>query len=231
MRRRVLGLVAVALGLVVLVGCAGNGALAEHRFRGRTLAGSMRAAPEPRVFADYSVRLDRRDPVGSVLGVATSIAKAGSVQKAQARLERALEAVDVPEEIRASAAEECAKVLGCDTVERAGGADYVLSMEIREYGIDATSSGGSTEFRVDLGVVLFGGEDERTIWKARVREETAITPEVFGLGGSVGNVLSAAALAELSEEEIGRGLMKLARSVAYRVADRLERDLTRARRR
>jgi hypothetical protein len=233
MKRRlvqVLGAVAVVMVVVALLsGCASAGLLGEYRFRGGALSGRMRTPPEPRVFADYSIRLDRDDPVGSVLSVGTSIAKAAGVRAAQQRLTRALEAVDVPEEIRWSALEECARALGCEAVRRADDSDFLLSLDIREYGIDASSGNASAEFRVDLVATLADSADGREIWRTRVREQLPISPAVFGLGGSMGNVVSAATLAELSEAEIGQGLMKLARSVAYRVADRLVRDLRRAR--
>ena len=224
---RVLGAAAVVVALASA--CASTGMLGEYRFRGEALSGHMRTPPEPKVFADYPIRLDRDDPVGSVLSVGTSIAKAAGVRAAQQRLARALEAVDVPEEIRASVLEECAQVLGCEAVRRVDDSEFILSLEIREYGIDASSAKASAEFRVDLTATLVDGVDGREIWRTRVREEMPISPSVFGLGGSVGNIVSAATLADLSEEQIGRGLMKLARSVAYRVADRLARDLRRAR--
>lgn len=229
MKRDLFRVLGAAAAVALVSGCASVGLLGEYRFRGGALSGLMRTPPEPRVFADYSIRLDRDDPVSSVLSVGTSIAKAAGVRAAQQRLTRALAAVDVPEEIRWSTMEECAQVLGCEAVRRVEDSDFLLSLEIREYGIDASSGNASAEFCVDLVATLVDGIDGSEIWRTRVREEMPISPSVFGLGGSVGNIVSAATLADLSEEEIGRGLMKLARSVAYRVADRLVRDLRRAR--
>jgi hypothetical protein len=185
--------------------------------------------PEPTVYADYAFNVDRSDPVGSVLRVGTTIAKAAEVRRAQERMERALAAVDVPEEIRRSSLEQCANVLGCDVADGSADSEFVLDLEIREYGIDAGSWNAAARFRVNLIAVLRDDFDGREIWRARLQESAAITPAVFGLGGAVGNIVSAVTLSELSEEDIGRGLMRLAQSVASRAADRLERDLRRSR--
>jgi hypothetical protein len=230
MRRRTTRLIgSILAAALALSGCASTGALGEYRFRGASLASHMRSPPEPRVFADYPIRIDRGDPVGSVISVGSSIAKAAGVRAAEEHLQRALAAVDIPEEVRLSTLEECADVLDCDAIERGRSADFVLELEIREYGIDATSWNAQAELRVDILAVLTDGAEGRDIWRARVSEQAPLTPALFGLGSSVGNIVTAATLADLSEDEIGRGLMRLVRRVATRVADRLARDFGRSR--
>ena len=215
---------------VLATGCASRNVLAEYQFRGRTLGARMRTPPEPRVMADISLRVDSRDPVGTVFRLGTGIAKAAQVAAAQERMEKALQAVDLPGEVRRTALEECAYVLAADPVGRASEADYLLDLEIREYGIEAKSWNSQALFTMELSVELRDAVDGGLIWRAHLSERSPIAPSLFSVGGAVGNMVTAVSLSELSEEDIGRGLMKLAARVATRSADLLERDLSRARR-
>jgi hypothetical protein len=227
--RSKLGGACVAAMAFLAMGCATTGSLGEYHFLGRALACHMRTPPEPQVFASYDARIDFSDPVGSVLRVGTSLVKAAGARQAAERMQRALDAVDVPEEIRRSTLEEFADVLGCDAQAWAEDADYLLELEIQEYGIEARSWSSEAQFRIDLRVTLRDGYEGREIWSTRVHESAAITPAIFGLPGAAGNVMSAITLSELSEEDIGRGLMRLAEGVAVRVGDRLSRALRYAR--
>jgi hypothetical protein len=228
MRRSGVRILGAAAILAFIAGCSSVDYLAEYEFRDRSLGSRMLAPPEPQVFADFDARIDRSDPIGTVIRVGTSIAKAAQVHETRERLKLVLDAVNVPEEIRRTSLDQFVDVLGCEPEERSGRADVILELDIREYGISAKSWTAAAEFRVSLLAVLRDGRDRREIWRARVEEKEPITPSVFGLGGAVGNVMSAVALSELSDEEIGRGMMRLGQRVAYRAADRLSEDLRKA---
>ena len=88
----------------------------------------------------------------------------------------------------------------------------------------------AARFFVDAEAWLVDGHSRRWIWKTRVRERDPITPAVLGRRAAVRDVVTAAALAGLSVDEMARALTQLAHYSADHITDRLRSDLGRARR-
>ena len=220
-------LLAASAGLL-LAGCVTFPELATRSFSGRTLAEEMRIPPEPEVDVSYNVKIDREDPIGTFLSVGTNLAKASQATMARERMAEALRFVDVPEMVRIQAGESCVDGLDFRPAGSRARSDYILDIDILEYGLSVHSSGG-VYFAMDARVHLFDTAGGEAVWNRNVHLNEPVSAEVFGVGGLVGDAITVTALAELSEEEMIRGFESLARETGRRIARRLEDDIYRAR--
>ncbi len=89
---RVTGL--VGLCALVLGGCVSR-RLAERPVEGEPIRLVVRIAADARVNASYSVRLDPDDPVGSLVSIGTTFAKADQAMRAEQRMNAALRMIDL----------------------------------------------------------------------------------------------------------------------------------------
>jgi hypothetical protein len=108
-------------------------------------------------------------------------------------------------------------------------ADFLIDLQVSEYGIIADSWENATHFFVEGHLTLFDNHTKEIIWKKRVRDSELITDEYF-LGVTIGNVMTARMLAALSAEEMAAGLEMLADGSAHRLSYKLMRDYAHARR-
>jgi len=213
-----------------VIGCGTTNHLREYSFRDRTMVADMLTPPRPQVFTDSYSWFDQDDPVGSVLRVGTTIVKEVEASKTQARMDSALQKVDVPERIKSRALQRCAKILKYRPINDTDKAEFILDMEIRNYGIDAKSWSAGTYFKIDMLVKIIDNESRALIWKRKIKEKQPISPEIFGLGNAAENVISAVALSRLSVDEIATGFQHLADYTADRIAVRLQKDFVKAQR-
>lgn len=221
-------MIGVAAVIIGLTGCAST-ELAYYDFDEQRVAVDARVAPDAQVDASYSVEINADDPVRTALSIGSSLAKAGQVSRAEDKLASAMRATD----IRAIVEDELGRfvdtTLGSRIVDSRRDADLQLLIDIEEYGIDAGGSG--VDFELTAVASLWDTYSNDRIWRTRESVSEPASPDAFGLPGSVGNVFTAVALAELSEEEITRGLERLARDAAWEIGLELEDDIYRARRR
>ena len=218
----------IILGVIGLAGCAST-ELAYYDFASETMSVNVRVAPDARVYASYSVVVDPEDPVETALSIGSSLAKASQVREAERKLYSALENVDLHEFVEDELTEFVETSLGSRVVEERRRAKLQLLVEIESYGIDAVESG--VNFQMSAVATLRDVERSDRVWRGRESVSQPVSPSVFGLSGAAGNVLSAVALSRVSEEEIARGLERLARDAAWEIGLNLERDIYRARRR
>ncbi|MFP4114651.1 MAG: hypothetical protein ACOC2Y_04140 [Spirochaetota bacterium] len=221
--------VAIAVLLGVLGSCAST-ELANHTFEGESLRLILRVAPGARVEADYWITIDPEDPVTTVISIGSSIAKASQVNEAQAKMDSALRDFRVDEVFEDEVGSYFSDVMEMRLVESRTRASYILSIEVEEYGIEATGHNGGLEFVLDGNAELIDNYDGRRIWHKWFHRDEQISPSVFGLPTSADNVLTAALLSELSEEEIAAGVERVTRDAAWQVAEEFDADLSWARR-
>lgn len=229
---RVPALLAVALLLVpVLSGCGASHRLHEVSLTDAEVAIVAAIPPHPRVQAGHPSEgaVDLRDPLGSVARVSTAAAKYREVQRAQARLDSAVAQVDLADRIARRVLAQSAQVLRVTPTPRPDEADYVLDLRIADYALVADSFQGDVYFVVEGELLLLEAGTGRLIWDGRIREREKLTNSLFGLPPSVGNVITARALAGLTSEEMAVGLTRLADYAAGKVADHLRRDYARSR--
>ena len=221
-----IGLTTAAL---LLSSCITVNHLDRYNFEASRLAVDMRTPPEPQLNVDYNVSMDSHSAIISALSVMSNLAKANQANRAREVMRAALMDVDVPEIIRAESFAACSASLGAEQVSSKRRADYVLSISMEEWGIDARSPFSAVSLRIRLVASLypiFGGE---LAWRREVTVDQPADPEMFGIGNIIGNMVTATVLYNMTEEDLARGFKELASRTAKRVALQLEQDLDRAR--
>ena len=199
--------------------------LADYSFLDATLAADMILPPEPTINVFYHVTFDPDDPLRTALSIGTSVLKAAEVEQAQERMRQALETVDVPELLRDQALAGCSAALGTRNAGSVQEADYRLVLDIHEYGISARGYGSGVAMTMEVTAGLYSNLDRKLIWRRNVSLDVPATVQLFGVGHVVGNLVTAAMLADLSTEELAAGFRNLATEAARSLAHRLERDL------
>lgn len=227
--RVVLQVTAVISGAILLAACVTMNRLDEFRFEDRTVAAIILSPPRAEVFTISAFWIDTQDPVGSALRIGSGLIKEAEARMAQERMERALETVDLAEIIRARTLQAGAEVLRCRTIDDADQADFLFDIEIREYGIDAQSGEAGLSFRMNVQVVLFSTKERSMVWRRQIRENVPISPAVFGMGESAGNVMTVLVLSQLTEEKMAKGFENLAQEAGDCIASRLHKDFVKAR--
>ena len=220
-------IVIICIGALALLfgSCATVNHLAEYRFGGTTVAGTMRTPPEPQVDGNYNVTIDVNKPIQTFASVATNLAKANQLSKAEDKMYAALRQVDVAELVFQETYDRCAASLASDKVVSVTDSDYIFDLEIRSYGLDADSSGAAVRIEIATTARVYATADRRLIWERNVSVRDPLTPEVFGLHDVLDTVISTAAIAELTEDELVKGFTESARRVAYKIAGKLEDDI------
>jgi hypothetical protein len=224
--KRILLFVLFPLLTLIVVGCASYD-LSLYEFRDRPLAIDVRVLRSARVEGDLFVTLDPDNPIGTVLSIGTSIAKAGEVAAAQERLDRALKNTDIEALTRLELEDFAEFSLGSILVERRPDAEYYLQVEIERYGVDADGPGSAVRFNLDGRAELYDEFSRELIWATGLHIRERANASFFGLPAAAGNVLSAALLAELSEEEMVRGLESIAREAAREISTEIENSIYR----
>jgi hypothetical protein len=221
---------AIAIGLLLAVSsCVTVNKFDEYQVEGTDLAADMRVPPEPEIESDYFVTIDNDNPIGTVLSVGTTIAKASEVNRATDRMREALDIVDVPGIVFEQTFVGAAQALEARMVEDRRSADLFLDIEIREYGISAGSSGGHVALEIKVQARLVHVPTGELIWRRNINRDDEASPYMFGVGGSAGNVVTAAVLSEMTTEEMAQGFERLANSLAREIAREMEDDLYDAR--
>ncbi len=227
---RFVSVVTVALVVAALSSCAST-ELAYHSFEGEPLRMVVRVAPDARVDADYFVTIDPNNPVGTIISIGSTMAKASQVESARRKMDGALRELDVRGIMEGEVGGYFEGVMEMRLTDSRSDASYYLSVEVREYGIEASGPGSSVEFVLSGSAELYDTATNHRIWRDRFSRSLQISPSFFGLPSSAGNVVSAAMLSELTEEQIASGIERVTRDAAWEVGREFEDDLYRARRR
>jgi len=201
--------------------------LNEYEFKSTTAAADMLTPPRAQVFSDSFFHTDG-DMVSTVLKIGTTIAKSVEAGKAQRKLDKAMNEVDIPEEIRIQTLEQSAEYLHFHPVDETTNADFVFIMKINHYGIDASSWAAAVHFIMDINVRLVDNAKHIKIWKKTIKERMVITSSIFGLHDAIGDVITASALSNLTEEEMIEGFTHLAQFAADQIAERIQDDFIKA---
>ena len=218
----------VALLLVTLfAGCASS-RLGEHDFADRTVAVVVSKPPAPEIDTSNWLWIDPDNILASVARAGAAIAKEASADRARERMMRAMEEVDVATRVADRTLERTALYLRATPHETEHDADYVLDVWIHNYGIQTESWDSAVYFRMKADVILLDGATGDQIWKERVKTKDPLT--TIPVSGYIAeDVLTAQALARLSEDEMIVAFERLADATADRIARELRDDLRKAR--
>jgi len=223
------GTLAVAAAAMVLTSCTTINRLGEFDLQGRTMAAEMRLPPEPRMDVNYQVKIDLSNPIGTALNVGSNIAKAANANRVDSLMRDALQVVDVPGMVRDESYSTSLSVLGAQEEEDPVAADYLLDFDIHKWGIHAGSWTSAVSLRMKLTAILYSNAEKTIVWRRDIEVERDATPEMFGLDSTIGNFVTTAALASLSEEDLQNGFDQLARDTALTISRTLQNDLYDAR--
>jgi ABC-type uncharacterized transport system auxiliary subunit len=222
---------AAAALCLTLASCATVNRLNPADYPGSRLATQMPTPPVPRVNVAYDVTLDSHNPVFSALSVMTNLAKAKQAEKANEAMRQALESVDVPGIVLNESSAACADTLAATPAESRADADFLLVLDVRDWGIEADKPDSSVSLHMSLTASLYRSSDRDLVWQRRVSVDQPASPGMFGLGQIVGNMVTATTLYEMTADELSAGFREMARETARTVARLLARDLDRARQR
>jgi hypothetical protein len=219
-------LAAVLIVTGALGGCSSSNRLREVDLTDRRVAVLAAIPPQPRVQSGDpgEAAVNPYDPIGTAARVATAAAKYREAREAQARLDSAASMVDVADRIARRVLAQSATLTGFRPVSRPDEAEYHLDLQVADYALVADSREGATYFAIEGRVRLLDAHNGRVLWTRRLREREVLDGSVFGLPTVVGNVVTARALARLTEEEMARGLERLADLTADRIMRRLHED-------
>lgn len=230
MNRRHISVLLAAVAIVATLGACATNKLEGHTFEGEPLRLIVRVAPDARVDADYFVSIDSSNPIGTALSIGTTIAKASQVEKAQAKTDAAMRELNMEAILEDEVGGYFADVMEMRITDSRRAASYLLNVFVDEYGIEASGPGSSVEFVLRGKAQMYDNTVDQLIWEERFRRSEQFSPGLFGLPASAGNVLSAAMLNELTEEEIAAGIEQVTRDAAWEISSEFEEDLYRSRR-
>lgn len=222
----------VAVGILIS-SCMTINELDTVDLRGAGLAAHTTIPPQPEIDISYDMKFDPKNPVATVISVGTNLAKAQVAAQAEVVMLEALRSVDLPRRVFDESYIRCAEALGAVRVsdDQATGkaARFVFEMEIRSYGIEASSYSGNVNFNISLVASIRDNASNDLLWRRSMSIKQQAHPGLFGVPSEVGSVLSAAALASLTEDSMRIGFDRLVGIAATDVARKLEQDIRRAR--
>jgi ABC-type uncharacterized transport system auxiliary subunit len=219
-----------AAAVLFLSSCATMNRLDEFDLYGSRLAVVMRTPPAPRMNVDYDVFISSHNPVYSAISILTNIAKANQAYYAETVMRDALDGANVPRLIRDRSFSACASALNAEQASSRTDADYVLELDISEWGIDARGAWEPVSLRISLSARLYQTFTDENVWRRDFSVKQAASPEMFGLGRVVDDLVTTSVLSQLTQDELRTGFRELAANAARKVARSLESDLEKAHR-
>ncbi|MEM9997374.1 MAG: hypothetical protein AAF809_06700, partial [Bacteroidota bacterium] len=217
--------------LVLGTGCASTNRLDEVTLDDARVAIIAAVPPQPRVQTGLDdAFVNPWDPIGTAARVGTAVAKWEEAQEAQAKLDSVARGLDVADRVARRFFVQAAEQLAFAPAQRPADATYLLDLRVYDYGLVADSFEGAVYFALEADVLLLDRQTGRQYWEQRVRERETLDASIFGLPTPVGNVVTARALATLSEQQMREGLERLADFTADRIAQEFRDDYYAARR-
>lgn len=217
---------AMVAGLVPVLGACGGHHLAEYDFVDQSLAVVYFSAPAPRVYTGgYDV--DGESPLEVVVSAGGRMAREVEARRAQSRLDSAAMRVDLATRLADRTLERASRYLGTGPVEDRTDADFLLEVDLRGLGLDA--SGRSAQLYVVGEAVLLDARTGREIWDADISARDRLTPTVFDSPDVVGDIVTAGSLSTVTVDQFEQFLVRLTDFTADRIARELRGDLRGAR--
>jgi hypothetical protein len=213
---------------VILSGCGGKHYLAQYQFTDRTIALVYVEPPAPELLHGW-YNLDVGSSVFQTAVRATAgAAKEIEARRASARLDSASWAVDVPSRLAKRTLERASRYLGVRPVATVAGADFVLEVHMRSFGIDARSS-RATYLYTRAEAVLIERRTGREVWSEEVHGSDQLTPYVQGTANVPSAVFNAATLHTVTVAQFADALDQLVTYTSNLITNELREKLRDAR--
>lgn len=216
---------AVALASAALAACGGHN-LAEYDFADRTLAVVYFSEPIPELWTG-DLDLEGDNPLEMVVNAGGRVAREVEGRRARARLDSAASRIDLSERMADRTRARASRYLGTRAVESEADADYVMEVDVRRMGLDA--SGRAAYLFVRGEAILLDARTGREIWDAEINGRDRLTPAVWGSEDVLGDIVTVGTLGTVSVDEFERLLTSLTDFVADRISRELRGDLRSAR--
>jgi outer membrane protein assembly factor BamB len=221
-------LVVGVASLAGLAGCGGHHHLAEYSFTGHSLGLVFIAPPAPVLYTGhYGVRTSD-NVLSAVVRVGGDVAKDVEAHHASARLDSAATRIDVAALLANRTLERAGRYLGMQPSTAAGNADFVLEIQMRNVGIDASRESAAYLF-TNAEAVLLDRRTGREIWSATVHGSDRLTPSIHSDGNLPVAIITAGTLRTVSVADFQQALDQLATLSSNVIADVLRADLRKAR--
>jgi hypothetical protein len=215
--------IAVAFVLALVAGC-GKHYLNQYEFSDKTLALVYIEPPAPELLHGwYNLDVDG-NAIQTVVQAGAKVAKEVEARRASARLDSAAQRVDVASRLAQRTLERASRYLGTRMVVPADGADYVLEIHMRSFGIDARSNRATYLF-TRAEAVLLDRKTGREIWSEDVRGTDRLTPYVVGTRSVPSAVFTAATLHTVTVADFQEALEQLTTYTSNLITNELREKL------
>lgn len=215
--------IAVAMALALVAGC-GKHYLNQYDFSDKTLALVYIEPPAPELLHGwYNLDVDG-NAIQTVVQAGAKVAKEVEARRASARLDSAAQRVDVASRLAQRTLERASRYLGTRMVVTPDGADYVLEIHMRSFGIDARSNRATYLF-TRAEAVLLDRKTGREIWSEDVRGTDRLTPYVVGTRSVPSAVFTAATLHTVTVADFQEALEQLTTYTSNLITNELREKL------
>ena len=204
MRRPV---VVAALAMVAATAC-GKHYLNQYDFSDKTLALVFIEPPAPQLLHGWSHLRSGDNALQAVVRAGAGVAKEVEARRASDRLDSAALSVDVEALVAQRTLERASRYLGTRAVSTVNGADYVLEINMRSFGIDARSNNATYLF-TRAEAVLLDRRTGREIWNDDVRGSNRLPPYAVGTRNIPSAIISAGTLHTVTIADFQEALEQL----------------------
>lgn len=210
--------------VVISSGCGGKHYLASYQFADRTMALVYIEPPAPELLHGW-YNLDVGDnALQTAVRAGAGVAKEVEARRASARLDSATVRVDVAGKLAQRTLERVGRYLGTRPVATQNGADYVLEVHMRSFGIDARSTRAAYLF-TRAEAVLIERRTGREIWSESVRGTDRLTPWVHGTQNVPSAIFTAATLHTVTVADFAQALDQLVTYTSNLITSELREKL------
>jgi hypothetical protein len=215
--------------LLAVAACATTHHLSEYEFQDKTLAAVYDFPPFPEVLTGEFASEGPADPVRDLVRAGTQLVKEIHAEELRARLDTASSAAAMPDRLAGRALMRTSRYLGTHIEEQIEHSDFLLEVNVREYGIDAEAWDSVAHFFIDSEATLLDRASGREIWHANIRESRPVTRAAEAGDRRTRGVMTVAALAMLSVDDLTLTLQTLADYCADEITRHLRHDLEKVR--
>ncbi|HEX6964668.1 MAG TPA: hypothetical protein VF166_02640 [Gemmatimonadaceae bacterium] len=207
--RRAAGRASLALvASVVLASCGGHNHLERYAFTNRALAVVYLAPPSPDLETGiYNLR-HVHTPLDAVVRAGSDVAKEVEGRKARARLDTASTRVNPVDRMSQRTLDRASRYLGTRAVQTPDSADYLLEVNLTDYGIDARGQSAAYLY-MKAQVVLLDHHDGHEIWDSNVSGWNRLTPFVRAGEHVPTGIITAGVLSTVSVDDFQQVLQEL----------------------
>jgi len=222
--RLALRLVRSSALLLAIAACGPSHRLGEYDFRGATLITVAEVPVTPDILTGSHFVDVPSNAVEALINVGARAARELTVRSIEEKLERATERVNVGAILEDDAHRRASRYLRAETSAAMEDADFLLEIYVYEYGIEASNWDATAYFFIDAEATLLDQRGALEVWRAGVQARDPVGPEIYG-EGVVRDVVTAAAILDLSEDDMVRALERLAGFAATHITEQLRADL------